>query len=138
MHTNSVAFYLQSCSGYGKRIFSKSGSLERILFVLIPILASKMQYQQTIIEPGPPTSSPGLFPQKNGWLHPFFEGTALGTRLPGPPIRLNRVNTTREDGKKGKGRGWIVYSVANYRPHLSHFWANVQFSRYQLSNFLFL
>ena len=30
------------------------------------------------------TSSPGLFPQKNGWdpPHPFFEGKALGTRLP--------------------------------------------------------
>ena len=26
----------------------------------------------------------------------------------------------------------IVYSVANYRPHLSHFWANMQFSRSQL------
>ena len=133
MHKNSIArFYkvviVREHSGYGKRIFSKSGSLERILFVLIPILASKMQFQRTTIEPGgPPTSSPGLFPQKNGWLHPFFEGKALGTRLPGPPIRLNRVNTTREDGKKGKpwGRGWIVYSVANYRPHLSHFWANM-------------
>ena len=87
-----------------------------------------MQFQQTTIEPGPPTSSPGLFPQKNVWLHPFFEGTALGTRLPGPPIRLNRVNTTREDGKKGKGRGWIVYSVANYRPHLSHLGKYVVFA----------
>ena len=26
----------------------------------------------------------------------------------------------------------IVYSVANYRPHLSHFWANMSFSRSQL------
>ena len=32
----------------------------------------------------------------------------------------------------------VVYSVANYRPHLSHFWANMQFSRSQLSHFLFL
>ena len=32
----------------------------------------------------------------------------------------------------------IVYSVANYRPHLSHFWANMYFSRSQLSHFLFL
>ena len=27
----------------------------------------------------------------------------------------------------------IVYFVANYRPHLSHFWANTKFSRSQLS-----
>ena len=32
----------------------------------------------------------------------------------------------------------IVYSVANYRPHLSHFWANMKFSRSQLSHFLFM
>ena len=32
----------------------------------------------------------------------------------------------------------IVYSVANYRPHLSHFWANMEFSQSQLSNFLFM
>ena len=31
----------------------------------------------------------------------------------------------------------IVYSVANYRPHLSHFWANV-ISRSQLSHSLFM
>ena len=31
-----------------------------------------------------------------------------------------------------------VYSVANYRPHLSHFWANMQFSRSRLSHFLFM
>ena len=117
MHTNSVAFYLQSCYCSGtfrlwKTNLFKKRKLERILFVLIPILASKMQFQRTTIEPGPPTSCPGLFPQKNGWLlsstlrlHPFFEGKALGTRLPGPPIRLNRVNTTREDGKKGKTLG---------------------------------
>ena len=30
----------------------------------------------------------------------------------------------------------IVYTVANYRPHLSHFWANMKFSRSQLSHFL--
>ena len=35
-------------------------------------------------------------------------------------------------------RAPIVYSVANYRPHLSHFWANMYFSRSQLSHFLFL
>ena len=40
--------------------------------------------------------------------------------------------------EKPWGRGWIVYSVANYRPHLSHFWANMYFSRSQLSHFLFL
>ena len=33
---------------------------------------------------------------------------------------------------------FIVYSVANYRPHLSHIWANMWFSRSQLSHFLFL
>ena len=32
----------------------------------------------------------------------------------------------------------IVYSVANYRPYLSHFWANMLFSRSQLNHFLFL
>ena len=32
----------------------------------------------------------------------------------------------------------IVYSVANYRPYLSHFWANMLFSRSQLKHFLFL
>ena len=33
----------------------------------------------------------------------------------------------------------IVYSVANYyRPHLSHSWANMKFSRSQLSHFLFM
>ena len=32
----------------------------------------------------------------------------------------------------------IVYSVANYRPHLSHFWANIKFSGSQLSHYLFL
>ena len=32
----------------------------------------------------------------------------------------------------------LVYSVANYRPHLSHFWANMQFSLSQLSHFLLL
>ena len=33
-----------------------------------------------------------------------------------------------------------LYSLfcANYRPHLSHFWANIKFSRSQLSHFLFL
>ena len=30
------------------------------------------------------------------------------------------------------------YSVANYRPHLSHFWANMSFSRSQLSHFIFM
>ena len=30
----------------------------------------------------------------------------------------------------------IVYSVANYRPHLSHFCANMKFSRSQLSHVL--
>ena len=54
MYKSSVAFYLQSCYGsgtfsYGKRIFSKSESLARILFVLIPILASKIQFQGTTI-----------------------------------------------------------------------------------------
>ena len=33
---------------------------------------------------------------------------------------------------------FIVYSVANYRPYLSHFWANMSFSRSQLSHFLFI
>ena len=32
----------------------------------------------------------------------------------------------------------IVYSVANYRPHLSHFWANMKISRSQLSHILLL
>ena len=32
----------------------------------------------------------------------------------------------------------IVYSVANYRPHLSHFWANMKFSPSQLCHFLFM
>ena len=32
----------------------------------------------------------------------------------------------------------IVYSVANYRPHLSHFWENMLFSRSQLSHILIL
>ena len=32
----------------------------------------------------------------------------------------------------------MVYSMANYRPHPSHFWANVYFLRSQLSHFLFL
>ena len=35
----------------------------------------------------------------------------------------------------------IVYSVVNYnmyRPYLSHFWANIKFSRSQLSHFLFM
>ena len=32
----------------------------------------------------------------------------------------------------------IIYSVTNYRPHLSHFWANIKFSRSQLSLFLFI
>ena len=32
----------------------------------------------------------------------------------------------------------LVYSVTNCRPHLSHFWANMWFSRSQLSHFLFL
>ena len=32
----------------------------------------------------------------------------------------------------------IVYSVANYRAYLSHFWANMLFSRSQLNHFLFL
>ena len=32
----------------------------------------------------------------------------------------------------------IIYSVANYRRHLSHFWANIKFSRSQLSLFLFI
>ena len=31
----------------------------------------------------------------------------------------------------------IVYSMANYRPHLSHFGANMQFSRSHLSHFYF-
>ena len=31
----------------------------------------------------------------------------------------------------------IVYSVAKYRPHLSHFWENVMFV-IPLSNFLFM
>ena len=30
----------------------------------------------------------------------------------------------------------IVYSVANYRPHLSHFWAKTYISQSQLSHFL--
>ena len=38
-----------------------------------------------ILEGTSPTSSPGLFPQKNGWglfpPHPIFKGKALGTRL---------------------------------------------------------
>ena len=33
---------------------------------------------------------------------------------------------------------FIVYSVANYRPYLSHFWANMSFSRSQVSHFLFM
>ena len=37
-----------------------------------------------------------------------------------------------------RGGGGEVYAVANYRPHLSHFWANMSFSRSQLSHFLFL
>ena len=41
--------------------------------------------------------------------HPFFKGKALGTRLAG----LSELFPI------------IVYSVANYRPHLSHFWANM-------------
>ena len=32
----------------------------------------------------------------------------------------------------------IVYSVANYIPHLSNFWANMWFLRSHLSHFLFL
>ena len=32
----------------------------------------------------------------------------------------------------------LFYSVANYRPHVNHFWANMLFSRSQLSHFLFL
>ena len=32
----------------------------------------------------------------------------------------------------------IVYSVAESRPHLSHFWANMSFSRFHLSHFLFM
>ena len=32
----------------------------------------------------------------------------------------------------------IVYFVANCRPHLSHFWANMSFSRSQLSHFIFM
>ena len=32
----------------------------------------------------------------------------------------------------------MVYSVANYRPHLSYFRANMSFSLSQLSHFLFL
>ena len=32
----------------------------------------------------------------------------------------------------------IVYSVANYRLHLSHFWANMSFLRSQLSLFIFM
>ena len=32
----------------------------------------------------------------------------------------------------------IVYSVAESRPHLSHFWANTSFSRFHLSHFLFM
>ena len=32
----------------------------------------------------------------------------------------------------------IVYSVANYRPHLSHFWAYMSFSQSQLSHFTFM
>ena len=32
----------------------------------------------------------------------------------------------------------IIYSVANYRRHLSHFWANIKFSQSQLSLFLFI
>ena len=32
----------------------------------------------------------------------------------------------------------IVYSVANYRPQHSHFWANRSYSRSQLCHFLFL
>ena len=31
-----------------------------------------------------------------------------------------------------------VHSVANYRPHLSHFWASVLFSRSQFSHFPFV
>ena len=31
----------------------------------------------------------------------------------------------------------IVCSVANYRPHLTHFWSNMLFSRFQLSHLLF-
>ena len=65
-------------SGYGKRIFSKSVSLERILFVLIPILASKIQFQRTTIEAG-------------------------------PPIRLNRVNTTREDSLQPRPQGFSLF-----------------------------
>ena len=32
----------------------------------------------------------------------------------------------------------MVYPVANYRPHLSHCWANIWFSRSQLSHFLLM
>ena len=32
----------------------------------------------------------------------------------------------------------IVYSVAESRPHLSHFWANMSFSGFYLSHFLFM
>ena len=89
MHKNSIAFYkvviVREHSGYGKRIFSKSGSLERISFVLIPILASKMQFQRTTIEPGPPTSSPGLFPQKMGGSTHFLREKPWGRGCLGRP-----------------------------------------------------
>ena len=32
----------------------------------------------------------------------------------------------------------IVCSLAESRPHLSHFWANMSFSRFHLSHFLFM
>ena len=41
---------------------------------------------------------------------------------------LRKERSARGDGKEERGTEISVYSVANYRPHLSHFWANVIFA----------
>ena len=48
------------------------------------------------------------------------------TRLQSSLLRKER--SARRDGKEERGTEISVYSVANYRPHLSHFWANVIFA----------
>ena len=44
------------------------------------------------------------------------------------PSLLRKERGARGDGKEERRREISVYSVSNYRPHLSHFWANVIFA----------
>ena len=120
MHTNSVAFYLQSCYCSGTFRLWTTNLFKKRKFRAYFVCSQTDSRQQNAI----PTN-----------YHRAWARGCLG-RPSDWTESIQRVRMVKRE--KPWGRGWIVYSVANYRPHLSHFWANMYFSRSQLSHFLFL